>query len=232
MYLAETRPGEVREAGRKPCRFGGAPVGRACPVASSAGGVMTVEPVPARPLGHPHHRVGEQKPVLGFEPGVDQWIDCLGDGLFDPAQRRSELVVVGCVPAVEEAEGALVGKHQLEVRRKAHLDLLARAVGCLGGAGDGGDDLEGEHVHEFEIEGTFRREVLVDERLGHPCRLGDFVHRGRGVTVLGEERQGHVEQLAPPSLRGQAAGRRFGGSPPGMARRTGRSDGGVHGSQW
>ena len=70
------------------------------------------------------------------------------------------------------------------------------------------DQLVREHVHQLEVEGPLRLEVLVDEGLGDAGRLGDVVHGGGGVAVLGEEGEGHVEQLAPPGVGGQpAAGR-------------------------
>ena len=67
------------------------------------------------------------------------------------------------------------------------------------------DQLAREHVHELQVEGPLGLEVLVDQRLGHPGRLGDVVHGGGGVAVLGEEGEGDVEELAAPGVGGEAA---------------------------
>ena len=60
---------------------------------------------------------------------------------------------------------------------------------------------------QLEVEGPLGLEVLVHEGLGHPGRLGDVVHGGGRVAVLGEERERHVEELAAPGVGGQPAGR-------------------------
>ena len=174
-------------------------------------GAVGVQPVAAGPLGHAHHGVGEQQPVLGVEAGVDQRIDGLGDGLLDPAEGGPELDVVRRVPAVEEAEGVLVVDHELEVPGEPELDLLAGALGRRGRLHDAVDHGVGEDVEQLEVEGALGLEVLVHERLGDAGGLGDVVH-GRGrVAVLGEEGERHVEELAAPGVGGQPAGRSGGG---------------------
>ena len=131
--------------------------------------------------------------MVSVEPGVDERVDRLGDGVLDGAQGPAQLQVVGVVPAVEEAELELVADHQAEVGGEAHLDLLTWPVGPHDGVPDGLEQVVGDGVHQLQVEGTLGREVLVEQRLGHARRLGDVVH-GRGpVAPLGEQLHGHGE---------------------------------------
>ena len=57
--------------------------------------------------------------------------------------------------------------------------------------------------------------MLVDQWFGHPGRLGDVVHGGGRVAVLGEEREGDFEQLTTSGIGGEASGGLW---PPGWAR--------------
>ena len=52
------------------------------------------------------------------------------------AQRAAQLLVVGVVAPVQEAELGLVADDQPEVGGEAELDLLARAVGAADGPPD------------------------------------------------------------------------------------------------
>src|SRR4051812_45772919 len=50
---------------------------------------------------------------------------------------------------------------------------------------------------QSQIERPLRVEVAVEHRFGHPCRHGDLVEVGVGVTAVAEEPAGHLEdQLA------------------------------------
>ena len=81
------------------------------------------------PSAMPDDPVGQQASVVVVEPGVDQRVDRLGDGVLHGAQRPAQLLVVGVVPPVEQPELGLVADDQPEVGGEAQLDLLARAVG-------------------------------------------------------------------------------------------------------
>ena len=71
--------------------------------------------------------------MVVVEPGVDQRVDGLGDGVLHRAQGTPQLLVVGVVAAVEQSERGLVPDDQPEVGGEAHLDLLARSVGLQHG---------------------------------------------------------------------------------------------------
>ena len=156
--------------------------------------------------------------------------------VLHPAEGRAQLRIVGGVPPVEEAEGLLVGHHQLEVGGEAQLDLLAGPLGVGGGLDDAGHQLGGEHVHQLEVEGPLGLEVLVDQRLGHAGGLGDVVHGGGGVAVLGEERQGHLEELATSGVGGEAPSDRVAVARPSRAPAVGlgtqRAAMPYHGGRW
>ena len=92
---------------------------------------------PARPLGHADDPVGQQPAVVVVEPGVDERVDGLGDGVLDGAQGPAQLLVVGVVAPVEQPELGLVADDEAEVGGEAQLDLLAGAVGLQHGAPDG-----------------------------------------------------------------------------------------------
>ena len=139
--------------------------------------------------------------MVVVEPGVDERVDRLGDGVLHGAQGTTQFEIVRVVPPVEQPELRLPADHQAEVGGKAQLDLLARALGPHDGAPDGHQDVLGDGVDQLQVEGPLGGEVLVEERLGHPGRLGDVVH-GRGpVAPLGEELQGHRDQLLASLLR-------------------------------
>ena len=137
------RPRRSRPAGRPagPPRRPVRPSGRRAP--SDRRRPVGVQPVAARPLGHPHHGVGQQQPVVRVEAGVDERVDGLGDGLLHPAEGGAELGVVGGVPPVEQPEGVLVVDHEFEVAGETELDLLAGALGGGGGLDDPVDQLAG-----------------------------------------------------------------------------------------
>ena len=120
-------------------------------------------------------------------------------------------MVVGVVAPVEEAEFGFLVDHQAEVGREAQLDLLARPGRVDQGTPDRHLQVAGDGVDQFQVEGPLGGEVLVHEGLGDPGCLGDVVHGGGPVAPVGEELQGHGDQLATPLLSGQPTARRLGG---------------------
>jgi hypothetical protein len=86
----------------------------------------------------------------------------------------------------------------VEVGGEALLD--ARPPG-LDACGRFGEDFEEPTAHVFEHrdeQRTLRREVLVEDRLGHPCGEREVVHRGGVEPALGELDARDVEQLPSP----------------------------------
>ena len=102
--------------------------------------------MPAGAFGHADHGVGQEAAVVLVEPGVDEGVDGLGDGVLDLAHRPRQLGVVGDVAAEEQVEGVGVGHHQVEVGGEAPLDLLAGPAGggdrLADGLEHGGGDTE------------------------------------------------------------------------------------------
>ena len=80
-------------------------------------------------LGHADDAVGQQAAVVVVEPGVDQGVDGLGDGVLHGSQGPTQLLVVSMVSPVEQPEFGLVAHHQAEVGGEAELYLLAGALG-------------------------------------------------------------------------------------------------------
>ena len=93
-----------------------------------------------------------------------------------------------------------------EERPEPESDLV-RGVGGLGrGLGDRLEQLRADVVEELEVERPLRGDVLIEHRLGDPGRVGDVVHRGLVEAVLGEQPEGHPEQLGSPAGGRQALG--------------------------
>ena len=90
-----------------------------------------------------------------------------------------------------------MGHHQMEVGGEAPLDLLPGPVGGRHRFADGVEHGGGHRVDQLEVEGPLGIEVLIEQWLGDPGRLGRVVHGGGVVAPLGEEDESHVEQLLP-----------------------------------
>ena len=75
--------------------------------------------------------------------------------------------------------------------------MLARAVGLQHGPPDGGEEVGGDGVDQFEVERPLGGEVLVEQGLGDSGGLGDVVHGRGAVAALGEELQRDGEELVP-----------------------------------
>jgi hypothetical protein len=63
-------------------------------------------------------------------------------------------------------------------------------------------------VHHLGVQPFLRTEVLVDDRLGHPCARRDFFNGGPVKAPDGEKAASDVDQLAPPLQAGHACPRR------------------------
>ena len=110
--------------------------------------------------------------------------------------------------AEEHAPGAAPLLHEGEDRVEAGLQALG-GVGAPG-RGRGRDPLEelaGVHLDQRHVQLLLGREVLVDQGLGDPRRLGNLVNRRRVVAAGREHLQGGLQDLRAARLGGQPASR-------------------------
>ena len=129
---------DVRRAARP--RPDPRPAGRASDASNDTPGRHELA---AGPLGEPDQRVGQGASVRGVDVGGDQWLDGLGDHLFDGPDGFRELLVPPSAAAEEEQERIVVVLHPLEVGGDAGLGLGPPVRGRGRGRGDGVEQLRG-----------------------------------------------------------------------------------------
>ncbi len=109
------------------------------------------------------------------------------------------------VASVEQPELGLLAHDEAKVRGKAQFHLLAGSVGLHDRLADSREELPGDGVDQFEVQRPLRREVLVQQGLGHAGGVGDVVHGRRPVAAAGEELECHRDELLTTLVRGQPA---------------------------
>lgn len=142
--------------------------------------------------------------------------DDVGHAGFEAAHDLRKLRVESGAGTEQHKERVLAFGDETEVGVEALLDLITWA-GCGGSSGqDGLLELAAHVAEQLDEQLALRAEVLIEHRLCDPGRLGDLVHRRATEPVLGERRQGAVQQLSATFGCGQAHGHgaTFGADPP------------------
>ena len=160
-------------------------------------------PVGAGALDHPDDAVA-QSPLTRVRLDLDQVGDQVGQGGLDlidhlkPASRPR--------PRHRTAGTRLGAGRRTESRAAKPSRPSREGLGGRHRLGDGLLEL-GAHVGEQLAEQlALGSEVLVEDRLGDPGRLGDVVHRGVVKAPFREDPECDLDELAAPVSGGEAGG--------------------------
>lgn len=149
---------------------------------------LLAQPAPGGDLGHAQKSGGQELGLGGREPGVlrDHPAEHQGAGIVSGLDAVADRGFIGQVALEDESVGAVGIIDEGEVRRDRAANALLVVRGGLQGRPKRVEEHGDAVVEQGDVEIELAWEVLVEDRLAHPCSLGDVVHRC-GVVALGDE---------------------------------------------